>query len=141
MDAIYLSVRPAGPREACWWRGASNLTSSCVLLDVCLGQRERLDDWLELGRGLTARGLAEPRLVVGEGASGLVATIGELWPGGDRRRCAVHRLRNVLAKLPKQLALHDRLRPPRGSARPGLQRPARAGLAVGRKLSAPSSTS
>jgi transposase-like protein len=37
-----------------------------VLLDVCLGQRERLDDWLELGRHLTARGLPEPLLVVSQ---------------------------------------------------------------------------
>ncbi|MGH2428040.1 MAG: transposase, partial [Candidatus Limnocylindria bacterium] len=36
--------------------------------------------------------------------------IDELWPGADRQRCAVHRLRNVLAKLPKQQALHDRVR-------------------------------
>ena len=44
------------------------------------------------------------------GAPGLVRAIGELWPGADRQRCAVHRLRNILAKLPKNQALHDRIR-------------------------------
>ncbi len=87
-----------------------DLDGERVLLDVCLGQRERLDDWLEFGRGLTARGLAEPLLVVGDGAPGLVRAIDELWPGADRQRCAVHRLRNILTKLPKQQALHDRIR-------------------------------
>jgi putative transposase len=110
LDAIYLPVRPEGPREGVLVAWGFDLDGERVLLDVCLGQRERLDDWLELGRGLTARGLAEPLLVVGDGAPGLVRAIGELWPGADRQRCAVHRLRNVLAKLPKQRALHDRVR-------------------------------
>lgn len=109
-DAIYLPVRPEGPREGVLVAWGFDLDGQRVLLDVCLGQRERLDDWLELGRGLTARGLTEPLMVVGDGAPGLVRAIGELWPGADRQRCAVHRLRNVLAKLPKNQALHDRIR-------------------------------
>lgn len=110
-DAIYLPVRPAGsPREGVLVAWGFDLDGTRVLLDVCLGQRERLEDWLDLGRGLAARGLAEPLLVVGDGAPGLVRAIDELWPGADRQRCAVHRLRNILAKLPKQQALHDRVR-------------------------------
>ncbi|MGH2427335.1 MAG: transposase, partial [Candidatus Limnocylindria bacterium] len=72
MDAIYLPVRPAGPREGVLVAWGFDLDGERVLLDVCLGQRERLDDWLELGRGLAARGRAEPLLVVGDGAPGLV---------------------------------------------------------------------
>jgi transposase-like protein len=34
--------------------------------------------------------------------------IEELWPRADRQHCAVHRLRNLLAKLPK--TEHDRVR-------------------------------
>ena len=109
-DAIYLPVRPAGPREGVLVAWGFDLDGERVLLDVCLGQRERLDDWLELGRGLTARGLVEPLLVVSDGAPGLIRAIDELWPGADRQRCAVHRLRNILAKLPRQQALHDRVR-------------------------------
>ena len=110
LDAIYLPVRREGPREGVLVAWGFDLDGSRVLLDVCLGQRERLDDWLELGRGLATRGLAEPLLVVGDGAPGLVRAIDELWPGADRQRCAVHRLRNILAKLPKDQALHDRIR-------------------------------
>ena len=64
-----------------------------VLLDVSLGRRERTEDWLDLGRGLMARGLRSPLLVVSDGAPGLVRAITELWPDADRGRCAVHRLR------------------------------------------------
>ena len=110
MDAIYLPVRPDGPREGVLVAWGFDLDGERVLLDVCLGQRERLDDWLEFGRGLTAHGLVEPLLVVGDGAPGLVRAIDQLWPGAERQRCAVHRLRNILAKLPKQPALHDRIR-------------------------------
>ena len=81
-----------------------------VLLDVCLGRRERTEDWLDLGRGLMARGLRSPLLVVSDGAPGLVRAITELWPDADRGRCAVHRLRNILAKLPERPGLHARTR-------------------------------
>lgn len=73
-----------------------------VFLAVQLGQRERAEDWLELGRNLTRRGLRPPFLVVADGAPGLVQAIEELWPASDRQRCAVHLLRNILAKLPKR---------------------------------------
>lgn len=109
-DAIYLPVRPEGPKEGVLVAWGFTLDGERVLLDVCLGQRERHDDWLELGRGLTARGLRSPLLVVSDGAPGLIAAIGELWPDADRQRCSVHRLRNILAKLPKDRALHDRIR-------------------------------
>ncbi len=63
-----------------------------------------------MGRDLTRRGLKEPWLLVSDGAPGLVKALPELWPGADRQRCTVHRLRNILAKLPKKdKALHQRV--------------------------------
>lgn len=109
-DAIYLPVRAEGPKEGVLVAWGFTLAGERVLLDVCLGQRERHEDWVELGRGLTARGLPAPLLVVSDGAPGLITAIGELWPDADRQRCSVHRLRNILAKLPKDRALHDRIR-------------------------------
>jgi hypothetical protein len=110
LDAIYLPVRPEGPKEGVLVAWGYTLEGERVLLDVCLGQRERTEDWLGLGRGLAARGLASPLLVVSDGAPGLIAAIGQLWPDADRQRCTVHRLRNVLAKLPKKPLLHERIR-------------------------------
>ena len=94
-----------------------------VLLDVCLGQRERTEDWLDLGRGLARRGLRPPLLVVSDGAPGLLAAIGELWPESDRQRCTVHRLRNVLAKLPERPGSTSGSSGPTG--RPSARRPPR----------------
>ena len=110
LDAIYLPVRPEGPKEGVLVAWGFTVEGERVLLDVCLGQRERVEDWLELGRGLIARGLRGPLLIVADGAPGLIRAITELWPEADRQRCAVHRLRNVLAKLPKRKDLHAGVR-------------------------------
>jgi putative transposase len=61
-----------------------------VLVAVRLGQRERHEDWLDLGRDLARRGLRAPWLVVTDGAPGLIKAINELWPEADRQRCTVH---------------------------------------------------
>lgn len=101
LDAIYLPVRPSGAKEGvlCAWGIAE--TGERVLLSVQLGMRESEEDWLALGRDLTARGLRAPLLIVADGAPGLTSAIEQLWPTADRQRCTVHRLRNVLAKLPQ----------------------------------------
>ena len=109
LDAIFLATRPDGPKEGVLVAWGFTLDGERVLLDVCLGQRERLEDWLDLGHGLLRRGLRSPLLVVSDGAPGLVRAITELWPDADRQRCAVHRLRNILAKLPRKPELHERV--------------------------------
>ena len=102
LDAIYLPVRPQGAKEGvlCAWGIAES--GERVLLAVMLGMREAEDDWLELGRDLTGRGLPCPQLVVADGTPGLIAAIEHCWPQADRQRCTVHRLRNLLAKLPER---------------------------------------
>ena len=65
-----------------------------------LGMRESHEDWLELGRDLIARGLGAPMLIVADGAPGLIKAVEQCWPASDRQHCAVHRVRNLLAKLP-----------------------------------------
>jgi putative transposase len=101
LDAIFLPVRPSGPKEGviCAW--GIDETGHRQLVAVQLGARESREDWLELGRDLMTRGLAAPQLIVADGAPGLISAIGEIWPRADRQHCCVHRLRNLLAKLPK----------------------------------------
>jgi putative transposase len=108
LDAIFLPVRRSGPKEGvmCAWGFTED--GERALVAVRLGMREAKEDWIELGRGLTSRGLQAPRLVVGDGAPGLIGAIEEIWPRADRQHCAVHRLRNLQAKLPK--SEHERVR-------------------------------
>jgi transposase-like protein len=49
-------------------------------------------------------------MTVVDGAPGLIKAVEELWPDSDRQRCTVHRLRNLIAKLPKKQELHNRVR-------------------------------
>jgi putative transposase len=101
-DAIYLAVRPEGPKEGVLCAWGITEEGERALVSVRLGMRESHEDWLELGRDLIARGLPAPLLVVADGAPGLIKAIEQLWPHSDRQHCTVHRLRNLLAKLPKR---------------------------------------
>lgn len=110
LDAVYLPTRPSGQKEGVLVAWGYTTTGKRVLVAVRLGQRESHEDWLDLGRDLTRRGLRSPWLVVSDGAPGLIKAIEELWPEADRGRCAVHKLRNVIAKLPKRSGLHDEVK-------------------------------
>jgi len=110
LDAIYLPTRPSGQKEGVLVAWGYTTEGKRVLVAVRLGQRESHEDWLDLGRDLTRRGLRSPWLVVSDGAPGLIKAIEELWPAADRGRCAVHKLRNVVAKLPKRSGLHDAIK-------------------------------
>ena len=100
LDATFLAVRPDGPKEGVLVAWGFTEEGERVLLAVMLGMRESHEDWLELGRDLIARGLGAPLLVVADGAPGLIGAIEQCWPASDRQHCAVHRVRNLLAKLP-----------------------------------------
>jgi len=110
LDAIYLPTRPSGQKEGVLVVWGYTTEGKRVLLAVRLGQRESHEDWLDLGRDLTRRGLRSPWLVVSDGAPGLIKAIEELWPQADHGRCAVHKLRNVVAKLPKRPGLRDEIK-------------------------------
>jgi putative transposase len=102
LDAVFLSVRPNGPKEGVLVAWGFSEQGERVLLSVMLGMRESHEDWLALGRDLIARGLGAPLLVVADGAPGLIKAVEQCWPASDRQHCAVHRLRNLLAKLPER---------------------------------------
>jgi putative transposase len=100
LDATFLAVRPAGPKEGVLVAWGFTEAGERVLLAVMLGMRESHEDWLALARDLIARGLGAPMLIVADGAPGLIKAIEQCWPASDRQHCAVHRVRNLLAKLP-----------------------------------------
>jgi transposase-like protein len=104
LDAVFLSVRPDGPKEGVLVAWGFTEGGERVLLAVMLGMRESHEDWLALGRDLIARGLGAPMLIVADGAPGLIKAVEQCWPASDRQHCAVHRVGNLLAKLPERSA-------------------------------------
>jgi len=72
-----------------------------VLLHLALGPRESTDAWLAFLHDLTARGLGAPLLIIRDGSPGLGRAVKQVFPGVRRQRCQVHKMRNILAKLPR----------------------------------------
>jgi transposase-like protein len=73
------------------------------LLAIESGYRESQDSWAEVLRSLKKRGLNTPALAVGDGALGFWAAIRQVYPETKEQRCWVHKIANVLDKLPKRL--------------------------------------
>lgn len=83
------------------------------LLAVEDGFRESKDSWASVLRDLKRRGMNDPLLAVADGALGFWAAAADIWPTVKEQRCWVHKIANVLDKLPKRLqarakaALHE----------------------------------
>lgn len=95
---VLVGVRPDGTKE---------------LVAVEDGYRESTESWASLLRDLKRRGMRAPVVAVGDGALGFWSALGDTWPEACEQRCWVHRIANVLDKLPKRLqgkakeALHE----------------------------------
>ena len=85
---VVIGVRPDGTKE---------------LVAIEDGYRESTESWLDMLRGLKARGMQAPVLAIGDGALGFWTALGEVWPQTREQRDWFHRLGNVLDKLPKRL--------------------------------------
>jgi transposase-like protein len=102
LDGQYHAARQ-GSREQEGVLSAYAMTESgqAVLVHLELGPQESYDAWLSCLQDLVARGLAEPLMVIFDGAPGLKKAIRQVWPQAYRQRCQVHKMRNILAKLPR----------------------------------------
>lgn len=101
VDAVYESLREqGGPKEAvlCAWGICES--GRRVLLHLALGNKESHADWLDFLRDMVRRGLPVPLTMTSDGAPGLLRTLEEVFPQSLRVRCWMHKMRNVLDKLP-----------------------------------------
>jgi len=73
------------------------------LIAVEPGYRESEESWSILLRDLKSRGLEAPLLAVGDGALGFWNAVRNVFPSTKEQRCWVHKIANVLDKLPKRL--------------------------------------
>jgi transposase-like protein len=71
-----------------------------VILAVESGYRESTESWAAILRDLKARGLAAPKLVIGDGHLGIWGALTAVFPAAAEQRCWNHRLVNILDKLP-----------------------------------------
>jgi putative transposase len=99
------------------------------LLAVEDGYRESTESWASVMRDLKARGINEPKLVIGDGALGTWAALRDVFPAARRQACWVHAIARVLDALPKRLQpdakklLHEMMEAPsRADCRAALER-------------------
>lgn len=95
------------------------------LLAVEDGWRESKESWASILRGLVKRGLKSPLMAIGDGALGFWSALRDIeeFEKTQEQRCWVHKIANVLNKLPKRVQpeakrlLHDMMMAPdKGSA-------------------------
>ena len=103
LDALYLPLRQgSGEKEGVLCAYGVLEDGKKVLLGLALGSRESHDAWLAFLHDLAERGLKEPLLVCSDGNPGLRRALREVFPRALKQRCQVHKMRNILAKLPRQ---------------------------------------
>jgi putative transposase len=84
---VMLGARPDGTKE---------------LITVEDGYRESAESWASVLRDLSRRGMQAPVLAIGDGALGFWAAVRDVWPETREQRDWVHRVANVVDKLPKR---------------------------------------
>jgi putative transposase len=100
LDASFFRMHPGSPAEPILAAWGIATDGKPAFIGLAPGSGESTDAWADFLTDLKDRGLSCPLLVVSDGAKGLIAAIEQIFPAALRQRCLVHRLRNVLAKVP-----------------------------------------
>ena len=104
-DGVYLQARMEPEAECILVIVGATPEGKKELLGFHVGLRESAQSWRELLVDLKARGLAvAPEIAVGDGALGFWKALDEVFPGTRHQRCWVHKVANVLNKMPKSMA-------------------------------------
>ena len=100
VDGVAERLHAGLPREAvlCAWGITED--GRKVLLHLAPGTKEDTASCTAFFEDLKRRGLADPLLVVTDGAPGLIRAVETCFPRALRQRCLVHRLRNLHSKAP-----------------------------------------
>ena len=78
-------------------------TGEKVVLALRVVGDEQTAAWTQLLEDLTTRGLGRPELVISDGSNGAAAALEATWSGLAHQRCLVHKLRNLIATVPRSL--------------------------------------
>jgi putative transposase len=100
LDASFFRMHPGSPAEPILAAWGITTDGKPAFIGLAPGTGESFDAWHEFLTDLQDRGLSSPLLVISDGAKGLIAAVEQAFPAALRQRCLIHRLRNVLAKIP-----------------------------------------
>jgi len=103
-DGVYLQARMEDDAACMLVIVGATPEGRKELVGFQVGVRESAQSWRELLVGLRARGLAvTPEIAVGDGALGFWKALDEIFPATRHQRCWVHKIANVLNKVPKSV--------------------------------------
>jgi transposase-like protein len=100
LDGTCFRYHPGARAEPVLVAYGITTTGGPVFLGLAPAASEGHDPWVDFLADLTSRGLRSPVLVISDGAPGLVSAAEHTFPAALRQRRLVHRVRNVLAKVP-----------------------------------------
>jgi transposase-like protein len=118
VDGVNFGVRLADDRLTCLVIIGVHIDGTKEVVAIEDGYRESIESWADVLRDLKRRGMPAPVLAVADGALGFWAALREVYPETREQRCWVHKLANILDKLPKRLQprakmmLHEIMRAP-----------------------------
>jgi transposase-like protein len=105
-DGVNVQVRLGEDKKVCLLViiGATE-NGEKELLAVHPGYRESSESWLTVLRSLIDRGMSSPMLAIGDGALGFWSAVRQCkgFEKTKEQRCWVHKIANVLDKLPKRV--------------------------------------
>ena len=101
LDGIYLKLRPEDKRAVAVLCAYAILRDGRkVLLHLAIGDRESSACWEAFVEDMKRRGLVDPLLAVVDGNAGVRRALGRKLPTTLVQRCQVHKMRNIINKLP-----------------------------------------
>src|SRR3954447_11259608 len=101
-DGVHFNIRLEEGRQCILVLMGATAEGKKELIAIADGYRESEQSWKELLLDCKARGLEiEPSLAIGDGALGFWKAMRQVWDETKEQRCWVHKMANVLDRLPK----------------------------------------
>lgn len=104
-DGVYPQAGPKDENMAVLVLVGLNRKGEKEILAIEEGHRESDETWREIFRNLKQRGVRWIGLTIADGLDGLRKAARDVFPMAKHQRCFVHKMRNVLDKIPSKL--HD----------------------------------
>ena len=109
VDGVHFNIRLEDDRVCTLVVLGVRADGTKQLLAVEDGYRESEESWSDVLRDLSRQGMKAPILAIGDGALGFWAAVRNVWPETKQQLCWVHKIKNVLDKLPKRLHARAKL--------------------------------
>lgn len=110
VDGIHFSVRQDDAAQCILVVMGATADGKKELVAVTDGYRESEQSWREVLLDLKARGLTiAPKLAIGDGTLGFWKALPQVFGTTRQQRCWVHKMANILNKLPKNLQAKAKL--------------------------------